>query len=549
MKKYLKLLAFALAVCMAFGVAAACVKRIDDPANDPNKIKVTFDLNYPGAPAAPAPIYVEIGGKWPELPVPAARAGYTFGGWSFGSVVTSINKVKPGDDIEDAADLTLYAWWTGNQYRITFDLEDAKVTDLNSKVGVVQDSETGEIYRMAEYGKPYGSAPIAEKKSPSDPSVYLNFVCWYIPGETEEQNIELLSNSGMMGSIDSVVELVGNHTLKARWVEPAIVLDFSDESDMQYFKIRTHGGGGGERDIVYDAEKQALKVINTPITSTYANECYVPCVLPLPKGYKVTVEMSVEFAPGKKMDGKMYVMMHLFDVLIPGSMKFVSPVNDNWPGIVTISATMPETAAPPNYPLYIFFGAVGNNDGGDGISFDNINNAFFYIHKLTVSPPKAPKTSLTFDDASDMEYFGEQTISEGGDNPAVTYDSVRKALKVVNTDGSSQLFIPFFNPSIVSGCTVSFTAYVQFADSASFGVMYVRIDANNEVYIDFDDYVEFYTPRTAWSAPKTKVPVTITNPSAPIYFCIGDTGSGRVDKKALTGATYWIDSVTITYPE
>ncbi|HHU23635.1 MAG TPA: InlB B-repeat-containing protein [Acholeplasmataceae bacterium] len=87
-----------LAIVFAFGLfLAGC---------DNNKVKVTFDLNYEGAPAGPAAQRIEKGSKASE-PIEPTRSGYTFEGWF---------KDKEGTQdfsFNDPVDkhLTLYAKW------------------------------------------------------------------------------------------------------------------------------------------------------------------------------------------------------------------------------------------------------------------------------------------------------------------------------------------------------------------------------------------------------------------------------------------------------
>ena len=77
--------------------------------DDSDGYKVSFDLFYDGANNAPATIKVAEGGTYGELPVPAAREGFTFDGWYLnaagdGEAVTTNTVV--------AESHTLYAKWT-----------------------------------------------------------------------------------------------------------------------------------------------------------------------------------------------------------------------------------------------------------------------------------------------------------------------------------------------------------------------------------------------------------------------------------------------------
>ncbi len=79
--------------------------------------KVTFNLNYTGAPAATV-VEVESGKAIAESDIPApTRTGYTFGGWfTDDKCTTEWNK---GDLL--TADVTVYAKWTNVTYKVTFD--------------------------------------------------------------------------------------------------------------------------------------------------------------------------------------------------------------------------------------------------------------------------------------------------------------------------------------------------------------------------------------------------------------------------------------------
>ncbi len=79
-----------------------------DPGEDPETFEVSFDLNYQGAPAAPATLEVTKGDAYGELPI-AERTGYTFDGWFLDAEGNS-TAVKATDVVDESR--TLYAKWT-----------------------------------------------------------------------------------------------------------------------------------------------------------------------------------------------------------------------------------------------------------------------------------------------------------------------------------------------------------------------------------------------------------------------------------------------------
>ena len=104
---------------------------------EPEKVEISFNLNYTGAPAAPEAVQITKGSPYGTLPTPT-REGYTFGGWF-------LDAVCYGEPVDENAAVgaphTLYAKWTENSsseeeavptdYTITFD-NTTKRTEIST---------------------------------------------------------------------------------------------------------------------------------------------------------------------------------------------------------------------------------------------------------------------------------------------------------------------------------------------------------------------------------------------------------------------------------
>ncbi|MBW3092783.1 InlB B-repeat-containing protein [Bifidobacterium sp. 82T10] len=118
--------------------------------------KVTFDLNYEGAPAAgetgsvPAQM-VDVAGDGENVcatePSPApTREGYTFEGWYADAELTTsfvFEGSKDGEPSSVTADITLYAKWVkeGQKWTITFNANGGSLGDGMASTQVVPDGE------------------------------------------------------------------------------------------------------------------------------------------------------------------------------------------------------------------------------------------------------------------------------------------------------------------------------------------------------------------------------------------------------------------------
>jgi uncharacterized repeat protein (TIGR02543 family) len=98
-------------------IGGSATVEYDDMETAIRRYTVTFDLNYTGTANPPKPQEIDAGGK-ATLPTPPTRTGHTFGGWFLDAAWTgaawdfALNNVT--------TDLHLYAKWTRNTYKVTF---------------------------------------------------------------------------------------------------------------------------------------------------------------------------------------------------------------------------------------------------------------------------------------------------------------------------------------------------------------------------------------------------------------------------------------------
>lgn len=130
------------------------------------------------------PTRIDIPGTdtvYPTLPTPT-RAGYTFGGWT-----TTKNdentKVASGGAIGDSKPSTLYAFWTANQYNVSFD------------GGTSSDPSP----RKVTFGQRYGSLPSVHRGG-------YTFAGWFTQ-----------ASGGTEVKSDTIVSTAQDHTLYAHW--------------------------------------------------------------------------------------------------------------------------------------------------------------------------------------------------------------------------------------------------------------------------------------------------------------------------------------------
>ena len=127
----------------------------------------------------------------PESPV---KSGYTFDGW-YQDIALNI----PFDfNTSIVNDVTLYAKWTANEYKITFDANEGAVTPNNKNV---------------TFGGSYGELPVPTRNG-------YTFDGWY----TAKEN-------GTKITSDTIVTITNAQTLYARWIanEYNIIITINDE--------------------------------------------------------------------------------------------------------------------------------------------------------------------------------------------------------------------------------------------------------------------------------------------------------------------------------
>ena len=153
-----------------------------------NTYTVKFDANE--GTVTPAEQTVTYGSHYGELPTPT-REGYTFEGWftkkDGGTQVTAVTTVTT------AADHTLYARWTANEYTVTFDVNGGTVTPAEQTV---------------TYGSTYGRLPTLTREG-------YTFAGWF----TEK-------DGGTQVTKETVVTTAADHTLYAHWTANTYTVKF-----------------------------------------------------------------------------------------------------------------------------------------------------------------------------------------------------------------------------------------------------------------------------------------------------------------------------------
>ena|GEM_PF-5241579 len=94
----------------------------------PNEYTVTFDAN--GGTVSPTSSKIKTDTAY-SLPTPK-RNGYTFNGWY--TAKTGGTKITSSTKFTAAANQTLYAQWTANEYTVTFDANGGTVSPTSSKI-------------------------------------------------------------------------------------------------------------------------------------------------------------------------------------------------------------------------------------------------------------------------------------------------------------------------------------------------------------------------------------------------------------------------------
>lgn len=221
-QKLIRLIVAAMAMLMVFG-AAACRTPARPPVVEPDKITVSFDLNYGAgyaSPDAPGSVKVIPGEPYGDiLPVPT-RAGFSFVGWYLAKNPGASAEAVTTETAAQSKDHILFAKWTGDKVTLSFVLNGGNVAgnttldDLTVTVGSMYSAMT------------FPENPVRDG---------YTFEGWYLdPGFTD----------GPI-AVGAVVTATTNHTLYAKWKEVKLYVDFSEEGDENFIK-QLGGGQGGD---------------------------------------------------------------------------------------------------------------------------------------------------------------------------------------------------------------------------------------------------------------------------------------------------------------
>ena len=180
-----------------------------------SKLQVSFDLNYEGAPAAPAAIHVKTGKTYGQLPsVTVQREGYTFAGWCLDA--EGEEPVTAETTVTKEADHTLYAKWEGMEYTVSFNLQGGNINGITTADPATV--KVGNVYSMMAI--------------PDDPQMDNHtFLGWYYDAE------------GTQGPVTASTKVVKtcDHTLYAKWKENQLLYDFDRIEDISAFNNRGNG--------------------------------------------------------------------------------------------------------------------------------------------------------------------------------------------------------------------------------------------------------------------------------------------------------------------
>lgn len=201
-----------LSLLMTTSVFAGCASsggENDSTSIVLNAVTVSFDNNCAATDPAPESITVTPNSAYGELPVVTAEnEGYSFAGWNTradgtGLFVTADTIVRPS-----YGDHTLYAVWSGNPYKVSFDLGGGNVNGATT------------IYaKDVTYGEMYGNVVI-----PANPQKNLSvFKGWYLNPEGTGEKITSATK----------VRNAGDHTLYAVYKDIKLDYDFSDDTGLE----------------------------------------------------------------------------------------------------------------------------------------------------------------------------------------------------------------------------------------------------------------------------------------------------------------------------
>ena len=153
-----------------------------------NTYKVTFDAN--GGSTSTSDKNVVFDSTYGTLPEPT-RIGYTFKGWY--TAKTDGTQVKSTSMVNITANQTLYAQWTANTYKVTFDYNGGNTSTSSSTV---------------TFGNTYGTLP-------SSTRVGYTFDGWYTA-----------KTGGTKVDANTKVSIANDHTLYARWIAKKYTVTF-----------------------------------------------------------------------------------------------------------------------------------------------------------------------------------------------------------------------------------------------------------------------------------------------------------------------------------
>ena len=150
-----------------------------------NKYDVTLDCDGGVIDDGDTEFEAEFDGGYGDLPTPK-KPGYDFDGWftEDGTPVTSDTTVSTDGDH------TLHAHWSAKQYAVTFDYQGATSGDTDT------------ISKPITFGEQYGGLPTPKKTG-------YSFGGWFTAENGQGDEI----------TADTEVNIAGDHTLYAHWIE------------------------------------------------------------------------------------------------------------------------------------------------------------------------------------------------------------------------------------------------------------------------------------------------------------------------------------------
>lgn len=185
-----------------------------------NIYKVTFNANGGTTPTASK--NVTYASTYGTLPTPT-RDGYTFSGWF--TAQSGGTQVKASTAVSITANQTLYAHWTANTYKVTFNANGGTV-DTASKT-VTYDSSYGEL--------------------PTPTRLGYKFDGWFTK-----------SSGGTQVKSSTTVSITANQTLYAHWTVQSIIRVQADDG-IKIGQVYVQTATGAKLGIVYVQTENGLK--------------------------------------------------------------------------------------------------------------------------------------------------------------------------------------------------------------------------------------------------------------------------------------------------